>query len=71
MTKINRVLKQQHQNGKTVLDEILSSNLTAFEKRPERLLEEAQTLAAAGTETTAWTLTVKNPLIRHKTEDTK
>jgi hypothetical protein len=71
MTKINRVLKQQHQHGKTVLDEILSSNLTAFEKRPERLLEEAQTLAAAGTETTAWTLTVENPLIRQKTEDTK
>jgi len=59
MAKINRLVGQRHQDGNTVLDEILRSNLIEYEKRPERLLEEAQTLAAAGTETTAWTLTVR------------
>jgi len=60
MAKINRVVAR-HQEGmddKTVFDEILDSNLTDFEKRPERLMEESQNIAIAGTETTAWTLSV-------------
>ena len=58
--KIDRVV-ERHQNGmddKTVFDEILDSNLPEVEKRPERLLEESQNIAIAGTETTAWTLSV-------------
>jgi hypothetical protein len=60
MAKINRVVAR-HQEGmddKTVFDEILDSNLSEFEKRPERLMEESQNIAIAGTETTAWTLSV-------------
>jgi cytochrome P450 len=45
-------------NDGTVFDEILNSNLSDYEKRPERLLEESQNVAVAGTETTAWTLSV-------------
>ena len=63
MAAISRIQEQRHHNGKTILDEILSSNLSAFEKRPARLLEEAQTLAGAGTETTALILSVRLPLI--------
>ena len=61
MAKINRVVAR-HQEGmddKTVFDEILDSNLSDFEKRPERLMEESQNIAIAGTETTAWTLSVR------------
>ena len=62
MNKINRVVAR-HQEGmddKTVFDEILDSNLTDFEKRPGRLMEESINIAVAGTETTAWTLSVKS-----------
>jgi hypothetical protein len=51
----------RHQKGmddKTVFNEILDSKLTDFEKKPERLMEESQNIAIAGTETTAWTLSV-------------
>lgn len=66
---------QRHREGKdnhTVFDEILDSNLPEFEKRPERLLEDAQNIAIAGTETTAWSLSVieyhllNNPSILRK-----
>lgn len=63
--KIDRVV-ERHQKGmddKTVFDEILDSNLPEIEKRPERLLEESQNIAIAGTETTAWTLSVSVPRI--------
>lgn len=58
--KINRVV-ERHNKGiadGTIFDEILNSNLSDHEKRPERLLEESQNIAIAGTETTAWTLSV-------------
>jgi cytochrome P450 len=58
--KINRVV-ERHNKGiddGTVFDEILNSNLSEHEKRPERLLGESQNIAIAGTETTAWTLSV-------------
>ena len=60
MAKINRVAAR-HQDGmddNTVFDEILHNNRTDFEKRPERLMEESQNIVIAGTETTAWTLSV-------------
>ena len=66
---------QRHREGKdnhTVFDEILDSNLPDFEKRPQRLLEDAQNIAIAGTETTAWSLSViqyhllNNPSILRK-----
>ncbi|RDW75998.1 cytochrome P450-1 [Coleophoma crateriformis] len=77
MAKINRVCAR-HQEGmddKTVFDEILDSNLSDFEKRPERLMEDAQNIAIAGTETTAWTLSVitfhllRNPAILQKVKE--
>jgi hypothetical protein len=58
--KINHVVERHNKgiNDGTVFDEILNSNLSDYEKRPERLLEESQNIAVAGTETTAWTLSV-------------
>jgi cytochrome P450 len=58
--KINHVV-ERHRKGiddGTVFDEILNSNLSDHEKRPERLLEESQNIAISGTETTGWTLSV-------------
>jgi cytochrome P450 len=43
---------------KTVLHEILQSNLPESEKTVERLWQEAQIFTFAGTETVAWTLSV-------------
>jgi cytochrome P450 len=66
---------QQGKDNKTVFDEILNSNLPDYEKRPERLLEESQNIAIAGTETTAWALSViqfhllSNPKILRKLKD--
>ncbi len=42
----------------TIFDSILDSDLPDDEKKTERLWEEAQVLCIAGTETTAWTLSV-------------
>jgi cytochrome P450 len=56
----------------TVFHDILDSNLPADEKTVERLWQDAQVIMAAGTETTAWTLSVityyllTNPDIRGK-----
>jgi len=49
---------QEGKDNKTVFDEILDSNLPASEKTPERLMQEATNIGVAGTETTAWTLSV-------------
>ena len=42
----------------TIFDSILDSDLPESEKETERLWEEAQVACIAGTETTAWTLSV-------------
>ncbi|KAB8291534.1 hypothetical protein EYC80_006336 [Monilinia laxa] len=42
----------------TIFHEILSSDLPSNEKSVERLWQEGQTVIGAGTETTAWTLSV-------------
>ena len=42
----------------TIFHEILKSDLPPNEKTVDRLWQEAQILVAAGTETTAWTLSV-------------
>lgn len=41
----------------TIFHSVLESNLPDSQKQPVRLGEEAQTILAAGTETTAWALT--------------
>lgn len=51
---------QQGKDGKTVFDEIFDSKIPEYEKRRSRLLEEAQNISIAGTETTSWTLSVSN-----------
>ena len=42
----------------TVFDSILDSDLPSYEKETERLWQEAQVICIAGTETTAWALSV-------------
>jgi cytochrome P450 len=42
----------------TVFDSILDSDLPRHEKETERLWQEAQVICIAGTETTAWALSV-------------
>lgn len=42
----------------TVFDSILDSDLPEHEKETERLWQEAQVICIAGTETTAWALSV-------------
>jgi cytochrome P450 len=42
----------------TIFHDILLSNLAPAEKKLDRIYQEGQTLVAAGTETTAWTLSV-------------
>jgi cytochrome P450 len=42
----------------TIFHDIITSNLTTSEKTLDRLWQEGQTFVAAGTETTAWALTV-------------
>ena len=52
---------QRHQEGKdnkTVFDEILDSSLPDSEKQLPRLLQESINIGVAGTETTAWALSV-------------
>ncbi|KAK3170072.1 hypothetical protein OEA41_009457 [Lepraria neglecta] len=60
LSNIDRV-KKSRLDGKdshTVFDEIFDSRLTEHEKRPGRLLEKAQNISIAGTETVSWTLSV-------------
>ncbi|KAM3081124.1 hypothetical protein ACMFMG_005080 [Clarireedia jacksonii] len=49
-----------HETSKhpTIFHEVLSSDLPPHEKTIERLWQEGQTVVGAGTETTAWTLSV-------------
>ncbi|KAI9837891.1 MAG: hypothetical protein M1837_002681 [Sclerophora amabilis] len=42
----------------TIFHELFEGNLPDSEKRPERMWQEGQIVIGAGTETTAWTLTV-------------
>ncbi|KAI9641428.1 hypothetical protein NHQ30_010235 [Ciborinia camelliae] len=48
----------ERSSNPTIFHEILSSDLPANEKSIDRLWQEGQTLIGAGTETTAWTLSV-------------
>jgi cytochrome P450 len=56
----------------TVFHDVISSDLPAREKTLDRLYQEGQTFVAAGTETTAWCLTVitfyliENPTVMEK-----
>ncbi|KAL9104891.1 MAG: hypothetical protein Q9163_000208 [Psora crenata] len=57
---ISRV-SEAHNEGKdsrTVFDEILDSKLSEEDKKPLRLLQEAQNFSIAGTETTSWILSI-------------
>ncbi|KIX97984.1 uncharacterized protein Z520_06063 [Fonsecaea multimorphosa CBS 102226] len=59
----------------TIFDSILDSDLPKAEKETERLWQEAQVMCIAGTETTAWTLSVltfyllSNPEVMRKLRD--
>jgi len=50
--------KSQSATNATIFDSILDSELPRHEKETERLWQEAQVICIAGTETTAWTLSV-------------
>lgn len=54
LDNIDRVAKSHYQgkDSKTVFDEIFDSKLSEEDKKPLRLLQEAQTFSIAGTETT-------------------
>ena len=60
LANIDRVSKSHHQGkgGNTVFDEILDSRLSEEDKKPLRLLQEAQTFSIAGTESTSWLMSV-------------
>lgn len=53
-----KVEKSQTSMNATVFDSILDSDLPEHEKETERLWQEAQVICIAGTETTAWALSV-------------
>jgi cytochrome P450 len=59
----------------TIFQDILMSKLPPEEKKLDRIYQEGQTLVAAGTETTAWSLSViifyllKNPATRQRLTD--
>ena len=65
-THIRAILEKREQDGDhyktvshpTVFHDILDSNLPAKEKTVERLWQDAQVIMIAGTETTAWALSV-------------
>lgn len=63
LSNIARVMKSHNESKDrtTVFDEILDSRLSAEDKEPLRLLQEAQNVSIAGTETTAWILSVSSP----------
>lgn len=50
--------KVASENALTIFDDILDSKLPEHELATERLWKEAQVIVIAGTETTAWTLSV-------------
>lgn len=60
LSNITRVSKSHHEgkDSKTVFDEIFDSKLSDEDKKPLRLLQEAQNFSIAGTETTSWILSV-------------
>ena len=62
LSNIDRVAKSHHEgkDNKTVFDEIFDSKLSAEDKKPLRLLQEAQNFSIAGTETTSWILSVRH-----------
>ena len=61
LSNIDRVAKSHHEgkDNKTVFDEIFDSRLSEEDKKPLRLLQEAQNFSIAGTETTSWILSVR------------
>ncbi|CAD6568404.1 MAG: hypothetical protein ASARMPRED_001705 [Alectoria sarmentosa] len=65
LDNIDRVAKFHYQgkDSKTVFDELFDSRLSEEDKRPLRLLQEAQTFSIAGTETKSWTLSIMTVLI--------
>jgi cytochrome P450 len=64
--------KVASENVLTIFDDILDSKLPGHELATERLWKEAQVIVIAGTETTAWTLSVityyllENPAIMQR-----
>jgi hypothetical protein len=62
-TQIKSIMTGKNDNYKsanhpTIFHDILRSDLPAQEKVLDRLWQEGQTIIGAGTETTAWTLSV-------------
>ena len=66
LSNIARVAKSHYEgkDNKTVFDEILDSRLSEEDKKPLRLLQEAQNFSIAGTETTSWILSVRHTILR-------
>lgn len=68
--------KAASENTLTIFDDILDSKLPEHELATERLWKEAQVIVIAGTETTAWTLSVityyllENPAIMQRLRNT-
>ena len=62
LDNVARVAKHHNEgkDQKTVFDEILDSRLSEDDKKPHRLLQEAQNVSIAGTETTSWILSVRS-----------
>lgn len=77
VTQIQSIMDDTNQNYKTVshptiFHHILESDLSPQEKELSRLAQEGQTIVGAGTETTAWTMSVityyvlSNPQIKER-----
>lgn len=58
--KAKRTIREKatEASNPTIFDSILDSDLPDHEKATERIWEEAQVICIAGTETTAWALSV-------------
>ena len=67
-TQIKSIMTGENDNYKlsthpTIFHDILESDLPPQEKALDRLWQEGQTIIGAGTETTAWTLSVVRNLL--------
>lgn len=80
VTQIKSIMDETNQNYKsvshpTIFHSILDSDLSPQEKELSRLAEEGQTVVGAGTETTAWTMSVityhvlSNPQVKDRLQN--
>ena len=73
MRNIAKVMEhhKEPKDQRTVFDEILDSKLSEADKKPLRLLQEAQNISIAGTITTSWILSVCIPEHTHAKQSLK